>query len=58
VRAKFHQKVPDVILDRTILPAFGAVAWACFWFRLLQRGKINAYLLYVFITLLILLLWN
>jgi hydrogenase-4 component B len=54
----FHAHVPDTVLDRLILPVSGALAWACSWFRLLQRGKINAYLFYIFITLMILLLWK
>jgi hydrogenase-4 component B len=56
--ATFHRWVPDLILDRLILPVFAALSWACSWFRLLQRGKVNAYLLYIFITLLVLLLWK
>jgi len=54
----FHSQVPDAVLDRLLLPVFGGLAWGCSWFRLLQRGKLNAYLFYIFITLLILLLWR
>ena len=56
--AALHSRVPDVILDRMLLPAFGALARACSWFRLLQRGRINAYLFYIFIILLVLLFWK
>ncbi|HEU5393343.1 MAG TPA: hydrogenase, partial [Candidatus Methylomirabilis sp.] len=56
--AAFHSHVPDSILDRMVLPGFGALARVCSGFRLLQRGKINAYLLYIFIALLVLLLWK
>jgi hydrogenase-4 component B len=56
--AVVHSQVPDAVLDRLILPIFGALAWACSWFRLLQRGRVNAYLFYIFITLLVLLLWK
>jgi hydrogenase-4 component B len=56
--AGHHTRVPDVILDRMLFPAFGALARACSWFRLLQRGRINAYLLYIFIILLVLLFWK
>ena len=56
--AAVRSHVPDAVLDRLILPVFGALAWACSWFRLLQRGRINAYLFYIFITLLVLLLWK
>jgi hydrogenase-4 component B len=56
--AGHHSRVPDVILDRMLLPAFGALARTCSWFRLLQRGRITAYLLYIFIILLLLLFWK
>jgi hydrogenase-4 component B len=56
--AAVHSQVPDAVLDRLILPVFGALAWACSWFRLLQRGRVNAYLFYIFIILLVLLLWK
>ncbi len=56
--ASFHSHVPDTVLDRAVVPTFRSIAWAFSWFRLLQRGKINAYLFYIFITLLVLLLWK
>jgi hydrogenase-4 component B len=56
--AAFHSQVPDAVLDRLILPVSVFLARACSWLRLLQRGKINAYLFYIFITLLVLLLWK
>jgi hydrogenase-4 component B len=57
-RSSFRSHVPDLVLERALLPAFRSIAWACSWFRLLQRGRINAYLFYIFLTLLILLLWR
>jgi hydrogenase-4 component B len=54
--AAFHSDLPDTVLDRGLVPSFRVVGRVCSWFRLLQRGKINAYLLYIFVTLLVLLL--
>jgi hydrogenase-4 component B len=54
----FHSEVNDVVLEEGLRPAFHAGAHALSWFRVLQQGKIQAYLLYIFLTLLVLLLWR
>ncbi len=54
--AGFASHVPDTVLDRLMLPALRGMAWAARWLHLLQQGRVQIYLLYVFITLLILLL--
>jgi hydrogenase-4 component B len=54
----FHSEVRDVVLEEGLRPAFHAGAQALSLFRVLQQGKIQAYLLYIFLTLLILLLWR
>jgi hydrogenase-4 component B len=54
----FHSDVPDTVLDRAILPVFRAVAWLFSWFRVLQQGSIQTYLLYIFLALIALLLWS
>lgn len=51
-----HEHVPDVVLDRLLLPAGRGLTAACRWLRGLQAGRVNLYLLYVFLTLLTLLL--
>jgi hydrogenase-4 component B len=56
--ASFHSEVPDVVLDRAIRPATRAVDCIFSWLRRLQHGSINAYLLYILITLVLLLLWR
>ena len=40
------------------LPAFRSGAWLFTRFRVFQQGSIQAYLLYLFLTLLALLLWQ
>ena len=57
-KAEFHSVVQDAALDRVLLPAFQTGAWLFSCFRVLQRGSIQAYLLYIFIALLALLMWR
>jgi hydrogenase-4 component B len=51
-----HSHVPDVVLDRTLLPALRGLRAACIWLRGLQAGRVNLYLVYVFVALVVLLL--
>jgi hydrogenase-4 component B len=53
---RFGSSVPDIVLDRAILPVLRGLAWTLGWLRLLQRGRVQDYLLYVLIALLTLLL--
>jgi hydrogenase-4 component B len=54
----FHSEVPDTVLDEAVLPAFRFGAWLSSWFRVLQQGSIQMYLLYIFVALVTLLLWR
>jgi hypothetical protein len=54
----FHSHVPDVVLDEGIYPTFRFTAWLFSWFRVFQLGSVQVYLLYIFLTLLGLLLWR
>ena len=54
----FHSDVPDTVLDGAVLPAFRFGAWLLSWLRVVQLGSIQAYLLYIFLALLALLLWR
>jgi len=54
----FHSEVPDAVLERGVLPAFRVSAWLCTRLRVFQQGKIQLYLLYIFLTLVALLLWR
>jgi hydrogenase-4 component B len=53
---RFSSRVPDTVLERGVLPALGAAAWLLAWLRPLQRGRIQDYVLYIVLTLLLLLL--
>ncbi len=55
---EFHSHVPDTVLDGGLRPSFRAVARVFSWFRFLQQGSIQAYLLYIFLMLIALLFWN
>ena len=56
--AEFTADVPDVVLDRTLLPALWGAAWLLAWLRKIQGGPIQLYLLYVLAILLALLLFG
>ncbi len=56
--ASFHSHVPDVVLDRTILPGFAWGARTLARLRPIQRGSIHLYILYILGALLALLLWG
>ena len=57
-RTSFHSHVPDLVLDRVLVPTLRGLAIGCNWLRGLQRGRVQLYLLYVFLTLLCLLLFT
>jgi hydrogenase-4 component B len=57
-KTEFHSDVPDVVLDEAVLPAFRSGARFLSWFRVLQGGTIQAYLLYIFLALIALMLWR
>ena len=56
--ASFHSHVPDTVLDEVIRPAFAAAGGAFGWVRLIQRGNVHLYLVYILTTLILLLLWR
>jgi hydrogenase-4 component B len=56
--ASFHSEVGDAVLDEGVLPAFRFVAGVFGWFRILQQGSIQLYLLYIFLALLALFFWR
>jgi hydrogenase-4 component B len=56
--ADFHSEVPDAVLDRAVLPGVRAGARALTWARVVQSGSVQAYVLYIFVTLMVLLLWR
>jgi len=57
-KSDFHREVPDTVLDEAVLPAFRFGAWLFSLLRVFQRGNVQAYLLYIFLALIALLLWR
>jgi hydrogenase-4 component B len=57
-KSLFHSEVPDTVLDEAVLPAVRFGAWLLSWLRVFQQGSIQTYLLYIFLTLIALLLWR
>lgn len=54
----FRGHILDLVLDSTVRPAFRAGAKFLLKFRFLQAGKIHAYLFYIVVFLIVLLLWR
>src|SRR5262249_16807188 len=57
-KSDFHSVVPDLVLDEGVLPTFRLLARLFWWLRVFQQGSIQTYLVYIFITLIALLLWR
>lgn len=57
-RTTFLSHVPDLVLDQAVYPAARGIGRVFAWMRWLQLGSINAYLLYILMTLVALLVWR
>ena len=57
-QAQFASDVPDVVLDRGLLPGASMAVKVLGWARVIQRGPIHVYLMYVLVILLGLLLFG
>lgn len=57
-RASFESHVPDAVLDRALLPLFRDSADLLGRLRVLQQGRVQAYVAYILATLLALLFWS
>ncbi len=55
---RFESHAPDPVLDRFLLPAFSRGRSILGLARAIQAGRIQAYILYIVVTLLILLAWS
>jgi hydrogenase-4 component B len=56
--AAYRGEVPDAVLDRILLPFMRAAANAFESLRFIQRGNVQAYLGYILLTLILLLVWK
>lgn len=57
-RAAFVSHVDDVVLDEAVLPAARRLADWCYRFRWFQQGSVQAYLMYIFVAVAVLMLWH
>jgi formate hydrogenlyase subunit 3/multisubunit Na+/H+ antiporter MnhD subunit len=57
-RTRFESHVPDLILDVCLRPLFRAGAWMASSLHWFQAGSVQAYLFYIVVFLIVLLLWR
>ena len=57
-RTHFHSHVMDLVLDEVLRPAYQIVVRLSSWLHFFQAGNIHAYLSYIVIFLIVLLLWR
>ncbi|MHB1037439.1 MAG: proton-conducting transporter transmembrane domain-containing protein [Pirellulales bacterium] len=57
-RASLRTETPDPLREEFYRPVFLAVAWVASRLRWLQQGRIQLYILYIAITLVVLLVWK
>jgi len=56
--AHFESHVEDTVLEKAVWPTTRAVTWLFAWGRYLQNGSLQAYLMYILIVIVFLLLWR
>jgi hydrogenase-4 component B len=56
--AAFESHVPDTVLDRALLPTLRGARWVFGFARYIQHGRMQLYLLYIGVTLVVLLAWS
>lgn len=56
--AHFESHVLDTVLDGAVLPSSRFLNRAFAWSRILHQGSIQAYLMYIVVTVIVLLLWS
>ncbi len=54
----FHSRVPETVLERVFLPVVKGLQWVFQWSRYLQVGYLQAYVAYIFLTLVFFILWR
>lgn len=56
--ASYQSETPDVFTERVYRPALVLVEWSSAKLHGFQQGRVHLYLLYIFVTLVILLVWR
>jgi hypothetical protein len=57
-RMQFHSHVLDIVLDEVLRPIYQAGVKVASWCHFFQAGNIHAYLSYIVVFLIVLLLWR
>ena len=57
-RASLHTHTPDLFRRYIYEPVFAGIAWMASKLRWLQQGRIQVYVLYIALTMLVLLIWK
>lgn len=55
--AAYRSEVPDSVLQRVVLPAMRWLGGRVLFFRVFQQGSLQAYLFYILVILMLLLIW-
>jgi hypothetical protein len=56
--ASFSTHVPETVLEFLVLPFLRGARWTLKWFKFLQWGHLQVYILYILLTLVTLILWR
>lgn len=57
VGSSFCYAAAELVLDRVLTPIFSWIGWAFSYIRRLQHGQLHIYVLYIFATLFVLMIW-
>jgi hypothetical protein len=55
--AAYRSDVPDSVLERLVLPTLRWLGGRLLFFRVFQQGSLQAYLFYMLVILMLLLIW-
>jgi hydrogenase-4 component B len=56
--SRFESHVEDAVLERALVPGWRSVVRRLGWVRLMQQGRVQQYLLYILVAVVVLLLWS
>ena len=56
--ANFESHIDDTVLEKAVWPTTSAATWLFSWGRYLQSGSLQAYLMYILVVIVFLLLWR
>jgi len=57
IEASLETETPDVALERGYQPLLRGATWLLSWLSWMQNGRVSAYILYIAVTMVALLVW-